>query len=115
LVESRKPPGLEIGKPGRPAAEERSKSNLFSRVLRRQQKPRTQSHVEKRFFRRCSEDVFSRWPGQSRRSNPGQEAEEPDFTRRHRLDRPKHGVRRRVDANLVELAELTDGNEIIQP
>ena len=45
----------------------------------------------------------------------GQEAEEPDFTRRDRLDRPEHGVRRRVDANLMELAELTDGNEIVQP
>jgi hypothetical protein len=45
----------------------------------------------------------------------GQEAEEPDFTRRDRLDRPEDGVRRRVDANLMELAELTGGNEIIQP
>ena len=42
-------------------------------------------------------------------------AEEPDLPRRHRLDRAENRIRRRVDADLVELPELTGGNEIIQP
>src|SRR6266508_130268 len=62
-----------------------------------------------------SQDIFAAGARQSRRSNAGQEGEEPDSTRRDRLEGPEHGVRRRVDANLMELAELTDGNEFVQP